>query len=325
MMTTRTLLYLAFITTTLCGCGSPFAPKITAPNDTPVISSPVDLPKTLKVELQGIKTNWGGIPLSLDTGETKNWPPKQPDSVNPFFSRFSTDGRYYVYINSPLVADENGLPTSGDETIGITDFMTAEVSTIVSKDQLFTNADSFASATFTPDKENVVFVLFGEKWVDLVKFNLATKKFERLNVDVLLSGWGKPDISTRGQYVVICADQRSPKPISELCLLDEHGKFIRYLTEEGYQWPGFGLFTPDGEWVIYESRYELYKVHTDGSGHQKIAPCAVSGPIVVTNEFAVTECYISQNPDCYGLFLASLDGTDFRRIGYIEPYCSSGE
>jgi hypothetical protein len=324
-MITRRLLYLAFIATILCGCGSPFAPKITAPTDAPVISSPSDLPKTLKVELQGTKTNWGGIPLSLDTGETKDWPPKQPDSVNPFFSRFSTDGRYYVFINSPLVVGENGLPTSGNETIGVTDFETSDVSTLISKIQSFTNADSFASATFTFDNENVVFVVFGEEWVDLVKINLADRKFERLNVDVLLSGWGKPDISTKGQYVVICADQRSQRPISELCLLDESGKFIRYLTEEGYQWPGYGRFTPDGEWVIYESRNELYKVRTDGSGHEKIAPCAVSGPIMVTNEYAVTECFISQKPDCSALFVATLDGQDFRRIGYIEPYCAPKE
>lgn len=309
----------------LTGCDSPFASRVFAPADTPSIASPSELPEILQVDLHGKKMNWGGVPLILDTGETIDWPPEHPTSANPFFSRFSKDGRYYVYIDAPLIIGDNGLPASVDETIGITDLKTSDSSTIVSKAQSFPNAISFASATYTPDQKNVFFVVLREDWTDLVKVDLTGNTVVRLNVDVLLSNWGRPDISSKGQLAVICSDSRSRKPISELCLLDENGKFIRYLTTEGYPWPGYGLFTPDGEWVVYESRYKLYKVRTDGSGRQEIAPCAVSGPITVTNEYAVTECFVSQKPDCSALFVASLDGQDFRRIGYIEPFCALEE
>ena len=321
----RKLLYLAIIAKMLTSCVSPFAPKVFVPADTPAIVSPSELPETLQVDLHGKTINWGGVPLILDTGETIDWPPEHPNSANPLFSRFSKDGRYYVYVDNPLITGEDGLPTSGDETIGITDFLTSDISTIVRKAQLFPNAISFVSATFTPDQKNVFFVVLGENWADLVKVDLTGNKSDRLNVDVLLSNWGRPDISSKGQLVVICADSRGQKPISELCLLDENGKFIRYLTTEGYPWPGYGLFTPDGEWVVYESRYKLYKVRTDGSGRQEVAPCAASGPITVTNEYAVTECFVSQKPDCTALFVASLDGQDFRQFGYIEPYCAPEE
>ncbi|MCF6278089.1 MAG: hypothetical protein L3J16_04980, partial [Anaerolineales bacterium] len=143
---------------------------------------------------------------------------------------------------------------------------------------------------------------------------------------VTLTNFAMPDVSGDGQIVVICAGPEEERPSSELCLLDAQGKFVRYLTADGYSWPGYGRFTPDGQYVVYESRYRLYKVRIDGSERQQIAPCsALFGPLLVTDGYAVTACYISQEPDCYALFLVGLDGNDFRRIGYIEPYCVADE
>jgi hypothetical protein len=81
------------------------------------------------------------------------------------------------------------------------------------------------------------------------------------------------------------------------------------------------LFTPDGQSVIFESRYRLYSVAVDGSGRQQIAPCG--SPLLVTEDHVVVRCLVSQEPDCYGLFVAALDGSEFRRIGYVDAFCSA--
>jgi hypothetical protein len=236
-------------------------------------------------------------------------------------SRFSNDGRYYVYINSPIETNSNGLPISGDETVGIIDFETGKNIPLVSKMLSFPDANFFASPTVAPDGNSIMFVAYWENSAYLVKVDIATKKIQRLEVDKLLTGFGFPDISINGQIVVICAKVSDPKPVSELCLLDENGKFIRYLTDEGYPWPGYGLFTPDGEWVVYESRSKLYKVRIDGSKRQAVAPCSLMGPLLVTQHYAVTECRISEQPACQAVFVASLDGQEFWRLGYLEPMC----
>jgi hypothetical protein len=294
---------------------TPFAPIILAPGDTPVIDAPDKLPIPVLAEL-GSKKVYDKV---IATNETVSWPEGRPDSVT--FSRFSSDGRYYVYINSPIETNSNGLPISGDETVGMIDFETGKNIPLVSKMLSFPDANFFASPTVAPDGNSIMFVAYWENSAYLVKVDIATKKIQRLEVGKLLTGFGFPDISINGQIVVICDKVSNSKAVSELCLLDENGKFIRYLTDEGYPWPGYGLFTPDGEWVVYASRSKLYKIRIDGSERQEVAPCSLMGPLLVTQHHAVTECRISEQPACQAAFVASLDGKEFWRLGYLEPMC----
>jgi hypothetical protein len=315
----RALFFFILMGVFLTGCGSPFAPIILAPTDTPVIVSPQELPDQLRNELEGRVVWWDDGLILLTSGKQMNWPPDDFENVN--FSKCPLGSCYYVYIDDPVVIGDNGFPVARDETIGIFDFKTGQAKTLVSKAQSFPDAVMFGSATMTPDGQNVVFVVNWKNEADLVNLDLASKKMQRLHTDVLITGFGYPDVSKDGKIVVKCARVSGAELISELCLLDENGKFIRYLTAEGYPWPGNGRFTPDGQYVVYESRYKLYKVRVDGSNRQQIAPCSRLGPDVVTNDYAITTCFISQKPDCFGLFVAKLDGSDFRRIGYVEPYC----
>jgi hypothetical protein len=279
-----------------------------APTSAPVISSPDELSTSL-IERQII---WYGVVSLSKKGKIMALP-----EDNYGYDSLSTDNQYLVYKSQSIIVD-NGFPKFGDDAITILNIKAGEKRVLVSKTQMFPDAVLFAAPTFTPDGKNVIFVVAWENTTDLVKVDLENGKIQQLNVDVLVTNFGYPNISPQGQIIVICKGA-APNAISELCLLDENGKFIRYLTSEKYPWPGYGLFTPDGQSVVYESRYKLYKVRIDGSERQQIAPCG--SPILVTDKDVVTWCHTSQKPACYGLFIASLDGKDFRRIGYIDPFC----
>ncbi|MCL4530430.1 MAG: hypothetical protein M1282_13585 [Chloroflexi bacterium] len=199
---------------------------------------------------------------------------------------------------------------------------TGQKKILVSKAQSFPNAVLFAAPTFTPDGKKVVFLVSWAHADDLAEIDLASGKIQRLNVNVLITNFGYPDVSKDGQIVVICKGPKADTA-SELCLLDNNGKFVRYLTSEGDPSPGNGLFTPDGQYIVYDSWYKLYKVRVNGVGRQQIAPCGMLAPDLVTDAYTLVTCYVSQKPDCYALFIASLDGREFQRIGYVEPVCNN--
>jgi hypothetical protein len=307
----RIILTVAILIFILSSCGSPFAEIALAPENALEITSPNDLPFSLREKV----LPWYGRLLKLNG-----------DVVLPYdakgFIRVSNDGNKMTYKTEPIVIGENGLPTIKDTEITIYDILHNEEDVLVSKNLAFPYADTFFTPTFSPDSKSVIFVVSQDNGTDLVKVDLESNLLASLDTNVVITNFGHPDISADGSIVVVCSNRSNSTPASELCLLDGSGKFIRYLTNEGYPWPGYGCFTPDGQSVVYESRFKLYKVNLDGTEKKEIAPCsALFGPQLVTQDYAVTACYISQNPDCYALFLANLDGTDFRRIGYIEPYC----
>jgi hypothetical protein len=64
----------------------------------------------------------------------------------------------------------------------------------------------------------------------------------------------------------------------------------------------------------------LYKANIDGTELQKVSPCSVV--LSVTKDSVIVACTVSQKPDCQGVFVTNLDGSNFRRIGYIENMCS---
>jgi hypothetical protein len=178
----------------------------------------------------------------------------------------------------------------------------------------------FGGVSISPDNRNVVFAVFWENSADLVRFDLSRHNWQRLNIDVLISGFGQLDISSDGKIVVRCVRRVDSQVFLDECLLDENGRFLRYLTDERYFWIGYGKFTPNGEWVVYESRFKLYKMRVDGRNRQEIAPCSL-GPLFVTDHYVVTKCRISEEPICTAIFVASLDGKEFWRLGYLEPMC----
>lgn len=295
-------------------CDAPSAPVVLAPTTVPVISLPDELPKSLA----GKKILWDGSVLGLQDPVGKTNSAWIADTFD--FLRISPDDQYLAFEDQPIIVDQ-GLPKPGDEKIGVLNLQTGQKQILVSKAQSFPNAVLFAAPTFTSDRKKVVFLVSWKHADDLAEVDLKSGKIQRLNVNTLVTNYGYPDISSQGQIVVIC---KGPKEnlVSELCLLDGNGKFIQYLTSEDDPNPGNGLFTPDGQYIVYDSRYKLYKVQANGKNRKQIAPCGILSPGLVTDTYAVVACYISQNPDCYALFVASLDGSDFRRIGYVKPVCN---
>ncbi len=300
----------------LSGCSSSFAPIVIAPSQTGVIDSVDKLPPSLSTK----SVPWNGNVVMLRGAKV----PLPNDASG--FIRISDDNQWVTYSTAPLVLEKRGLPHVKEHYIVLYSLTTHEKRYVVRMARSFPRAISLDAPTFTPNGQRVIFWVGWEHESDLAMVDIASGKVQRLNTNIRLTNFAIPDVSPDGRIVVICQGPRQGSLASELCLLDANGKFIRYLTAEGYPWPGYGRFTPDGQYVIYESRFRLYKVRVDGSGQQQIAPCsALFGPLLVTKDYAVTACYISTKPDCYALFVASLDGRDFRRIGYIEPYCAPAQ
>ncbi len=303
------ILWSAFL---LASCDSHFASIVLAPASAQTIASPAELPYSL---LHKTIVWYGIYRLDDATGDQKVTLPDDDAG----FAKLSADNRYLVYMSQPVIPGQN-LPIIGDTSIKMLDLLTGEERILVSLEQSYPDAVSFAAPTFSMDGKKVIFVVEWEHFGDLVEVDLENNAVRRLNTNVVITNFGYPDISSQGQIVVICKGPETTRT-SELCLLNDNGNFIRYLTSEKYPWPGNALFTPDGKYVIYESRYVLYKVSVDGTDRQQLSSCG--SPILVTEESVVAWCFISQKPDCYSLFVVNLDGSNFRRLNYIEPHCSS--
>lgn len=304
----RTVLLITIVIL-LNGCASPFAPIIIAPEDVPLISSPQELPEQLRKELQGIKIPWYKSIISPATGQRIEWPTELPKPISDIV--ISPDGRYLIYMRA------RGM---GRDQIQRFDFETRTIETLVDMAEVFPGGVIFNALSLSPDGQTLIFNLFWPDGVDLVKLDLASIQWHRFRLDIA-PDFGVTDISPKNQVILRCGKVSGNRPVNELCLLDDNGQFIRYLTNENYFAIGYGKFSPDGEWVIYESRYKLYRVRIDGSGRQEIAVCAEAGPTEVTDHYALIRCNVTQEPRCLGLFAASLDGEDFWKLGYVDQYC----
>jgi len=297
----------------LSGCSSSFASRVLAPSKVEVIDSVDDLPPSLL----DTTIPWNGSMLTLDGSVVA-----LPDDASGFI-RIANNHQWITYQSAPLVAKNGQIPHVQDYYIVMYDLLTQNKRYLVKMHSSFPSAIAIEAPSFSPDDHYVIFWVGWEDDEDLSVVDIQTGEIRRLNVNITLTNFGMPDIASDGSIVAICQGATQGL-ISELCLLDSQGKFIRYLTTENYSWPGYGRFTPDGQYVVYESRFRLYIVKRDGTERHQIAPCsALFGPLAVTDNYAITACYISQDPDCYALFAARLDGNDFRRIGYIPPYCTT--
>lgn len=285
----------------LCSCVSPFVPIILAPDNVTVISSPQELPEPVRIEMQK-EVSWEDLALIIDTSRVSH-------------HAFSRDRSFMVYKRA------GGI---GYDRIEMVNLATKTTETLLEQQTEFPGSAFFGGISISPDNREVIVAVYWENAVDLLKMDLATRTWQLLNIDVILGGFGETDISPKGDILAKCGKRSGDRPVVELCLLDKNGKFVRYLTSEDYFIIN-GRFTPDGEWVVYESRYKLYKVRVDGSGRQEVAPCALGDPLTVTDRYAVINCYVSREPKCAALFIASLNGKNFSRLGYVEPRCREDE
>ncbi len=235
----------------LTSCNSPFAQVVLAPKSAPQIESPAELPESL-IDRAIL---WHGGVLWLNNPSGKIGTPIPEDAFS--FLKISSDDRYLVY-RSQSVIDSEGLPQIGDDQLIILNLLTGEKRVLVSKAQSFPSAQFFAALSITPDGKDEILLVEWEKTSDLVMVNVESGEIQYLNVAVIITNFGYPEISQTGQIVVICKGL-GKNPAPELCLLSKKGKKIRHLTSEEYPWPGYGIFTPDGRFVVYESRYKLYK------------------------------------------------------------------
>lgn len=307
------MLLLSYVLHRIYTAQNPLPAIILAPQDTPVIPSPQELNEEMKQELAGKIFVSKNKLISVSTGQIVGRSVNLPSALP--FHDFSIDGRYMVYMRG------GGIGYDRSELV---DLLTGEKRLLLEQQDEFPKSVGFGAVALAPDNQSMVFALFLQESKDFVRFDFATNTWKRLNVDVIYGGFGDADISPEGQILTRCAERVNNRIVYELRLLDENGKFIRYLTDENYVWHGYGKYTLSGEWIVYENRSRLYKIRKDGSGRQEIAPCAppAEGPAIVTDHYAVVWCGVSREPDCGAYFLASLDGKGFWRLGYIDTVCT---
>lgn len=285
----------------------------TASPDVPMILDPSELP----ADIQQRVIPWFSGALDLHTG-------KIVDTALNFASALE---RYQIYADLR-------------ERIWMRDLKTGEKKVLVSAEEPFPGAHIESSAiALSPDGRYVFFLVdwilnqavdidsgggrvFRNYIIAVVRFDVSSEKIAILNVDPWFDGM-LLSLSSSGEMVIQCSYIREGDLSSELCLLDSKGKFLRYLTFDG-GYPGSirAGFTPDGQWIVYTNHIKpgIYRVSAEGTRRRKISDCGT--PVLITDDHVVAQCHLSLEPECYGLFLVNLDGSDFRRIGYVEPYCT---
>jgi len=301
------------------GC-TPSVPAVTAPADVPVWQTFQDLPPTLQQELKGKRIQYvthridmqlyDNLFVDPSTGEIGALSVPLLIGVQPSGSRFSRDGRYYVYTRQ-----------IGPPDVRIIDLETGKQRVLLKMEDI-TNVQAFWGAAISPDNRYVIVTVVGDDLLDLVRVDLQDGKFRRLFVTAPIAP-ETVDIAPDGMMVALCHYNAGHSAQLGLCLLDKEGQMLRELTPRSRfgSHLSAGRFTPDGMWVIYDREHRLYKVHRDGSHETQIAPCTVNGPAWVTATYALTACYVSIEPECYEMFAAALDGEAFWRLGYIEKIC----
>ncbi|MDP3449601.1 MAG: hypothetical protein Q8R87_03390 [Anaerolineaceae bacterium] len=314
-MKEKYVLFLILCTLLLTGCeGKSLLTLIDATN-IPVINSPSELP----VSLQGKNIVWNGKMINLsDYDVIKSILPTE--KIIQHFA-LSNDSQYIAYSTWDI---DKGADQVYKVHVILMNLQTGEKRILVKQEDVFPNAKFISSIVFFPDdKKLLVTVAFsstdGSDSTDkFLEINLENGDYQWITVEGHIYGFDSSDISIHGQILDACVIITNNKWDTEICVFDQQGNLVQHFGK-GVLWGG--KFLPDGNYVVYDSEKELYKAKVDGSEIQKISPC--SKVLLVTEDSAIVVCLVSQKPDCQGVFVVGLDGSNFRRIGFVENLCST--
>ncbi len=215
-------------------------------NNIQEVQSPVELPDGLRnVRFFLFKRgDFGSKVAILDLGQNHLQIYHNPD----YLSRVdvSPDGRHLVYVRMTSVGAIQPI------WLYRVDLESGQEGKIAG---WFKNYDqiSITNPGFTQDGEQVLFSVtwFESGVVGLARANIDGSGLEVLDTDIPLAQG--PETSPDGSLImVLCAgfDDDNKSPGFQLCLLDNQGHFLRFLTDRGFS-HGRAFFTPDGKNIAF--------------------------------------------------------------------------
>jgi hypothetical protein len=231
----------------------------------------------------------------------------------------SDSGRYLVYVTGFVINDQ----------IEWLDLETGDHRVLAAEGDFTPQAVSLANPTFRGDENGVVFEV---GWSDAVRIAIADLTSGDVQVIDAPGAINRfPVFSPDGDLILVSCEGGEHGGAWALCLIDPEARTRTTLADdEGYDPLLGGVFTPDGQWVVYftsqsslEGDGRLYRVGIDGQSKLLLVSGLHQGAhlIAVTEREAVFSCRYPDAPACSWVCVANLDGSNVRRLTYLGEQC----
>jgi len=287
---------------------SSFSGPIPVPRD-------VTSPGELSADLAITRIVWGEYVFLNGTDAMPSVPLPEDASE----ATLSSSGRYVAYHTGFVLNDQ----------IEWLDLETGEHRVLARELDFTPAAMSVSYPTFTPDEQSIVFQVGWSDATKVASVDLASGDIQVIDAPGAMNTF--PEVSPDGRWVLVSCEGGESGGLWALCLIDREARTRTYLADdEGFDPMFGGLFTPDGQWVVYYTSDaslsgggRVYRVGIGGEDKLLLAsglrPSGVM--LAATAQEAVFPCRYPDRPACDWVCVVNLDGTDPRRLTYLGERC----
>ncbi|MEW6568451.1 MAG: hypothetical protein AB1449_09875 [Chloroflexota bacterium] len=272
-------------------------------------------PEGLDLGLAHTRIAWGRE-VYLDGSEVA-LPTSFPEGASQ--ADLSPSGRYLVYVTGFVV----------DDKIEWLDLDTGERRVLAGESDFTPRALALGNPSFTADEQTVVFEVGWSNAIKVAAVDLASGHIDVVDTPGAANTY--PRVSPDGRWIVVSCEDGDPGGNWALCLIDREARTRTTLTDdEGYDPLLGGLFTPDGQFVVYFTGDtslggdgRVYRIGIDGQDKLLLVSGIYQGDalLATTERETVFSCGYPETPACSWVCVVNLDGTDVRRLTYLGDQC----
>ncbi len=321
-------LVLLLISTSLFGCSfvaSPQQPNIMT------ITDPQQLDQDLRdntIYLEKWTVNYENVVsiFSLDQGVNERYVLPRDQKHNGII--LLPDNRHIVYTRIDSKEEETYLGTSG---VYINDLHTNEEIKLSGWDVDMSDI-LLQHPSYSPKNDLVSFDI---NWPDPFHVGFGTVDFDGNNLRILesnLHNIGQHSYSPDGENILVSATRLDDFNGIQLCLLDNNGRFIRYLTNGG-DYNGPFVYTPDGEHIIYveiewggfleifkKTQHNVYIMGADGTKREHLLRGRMVPKGFSDDGSELIFLWKTNHSEPFRIYIMDIDGSNLRHLAYLDEY-----